>query len=425
MIAKEELGRRLKVARENAGFTQEEVAQRLEITRGALAQIEGGIRAPNSLHLARLAEIYGREVGDFLRGDFDESQQDALAVLFRADATLARDLSQAAVIRGYANLCREYTTLEALLGLDHDRIYPVVYKVPPPRTRWEAIRQGERLAELERSRLSLGDGPIRDMVEVQEPQGIHVLEVSLPNHISSLFLNDRRYGLSIIVNADHHARRQRFSYAHEYCHVLADRDHASLVSKAENRQDLVEVRANAFAAAFLMPADGVRAWLRAIGKGEASRSTLQVFDEAFDEVGAVVGQKRADAHSQDLQVYDVARLAHHFGVSYETALYRLLNLKIISDEELRRFKEQQELANHLRQLLEPEPPQGPQRARAFAHRFLFLALEAYRREAISRGKLRELCDLLRDITPDQLDDLILSLEERMEHGPEPIYIPGE
>jgi Zn-dependent peptidase ImmA (M78 family) len=37
---------------------------------------------------------------------------------------------------------------------------------------------------------------------------------------------------------------------------LVDRDRSGAISRAENRADLLEVRANAFAADFLMPADG-------------------------------------------------------------------------------------------------------------------------------------------------------------------------
>jgi len=419
-ITKEELGRRLKIARENAGLTQEEVAQELGLSRGALAQLEGGMRPPNSLQLAKLAELYGREVGDFLKADFEETQRDALAALFRADPQLAEDRARAKAVRECAALCREYTNLEVLLGLDKDRMYPAAYDAPPPRSRWEAIRQGERLAELERGRLKLGDGPIRDMAELLEPQGLRLVEISLPENISGLFLNDPQHGLSIIINADHHVRRRLFSYAHEYCHVLVDRDRTSLVSKAENREELVEVRANAFAAAFLMPEEGIRAFVRAMGKGEPSRSVLQ----AYDEAQAVAGQKRVEAASQDLQVYDVVHLAHHFGVSYETALYRLLNLKLLSEEEHQRLVEQRELANTLRRYLGPELQETPRERRAFHHRFLFLALEAFRREAISHGKLKELCALAH-VSPREIDDLIAVIEGEATPGrrERAVYIP--
>src|SRR5688500_11589862 len=127
---KEELGRRLKIARENTRLTQEEMAQALGVSRGALAQLEGGMRPPNSLQLAKLAELYGREVGDFLKDDFQAGQQDALTALVRADTQLADDRVRAQAVRECAALCREYTDLEALLGLDKDRIFPVAYDAP-------------------------------------------------------------------------------------------------------------------------------------------------------------------------------------------------------------------------------------------------------------------------------------------------------
>ena len=52
----------------------------------------------------------------------------------------------------------------------------------------------------------------------------------------------------------------------------------------------------------------------------------------------------------------------------------------------------------------PEPDDSIVR-NEFHHRFLGLALEAYRREEISRGKLRELAAMV-DLTADDLDRLL-------------------
>jgi len=407
-ITAQELGRRLKVARESVGLTQEEAATHVEVTRASVTQIEAGMRAPNSLHLVRLAELYRREVGDLLAQDFDEAKRDALAVLFRADAQIANDPVRAQAVQEYARLCREYTNLESLLNLNKDHLFPVAYDVPLPGNRWEAIRQGERVAELERARLKLGDGPIRNVEDVLEAQGLRVAELSLPENISGFFLNDARFGLSIVVNVNHHPRRRAFSYAHEYCHVLADRDRTSLVSKSENREDLPEVRANAFSAAFLMPEEGVSELVRAMGKGELSRSVLQ----AFDEGKAVSGQRRVPAFSQDFQLYDVIHLAHHFCVSYEMTLYRLLNLKLISDEQQKQLAEQRDLANTIRDRLWPESEGAGQRSE-FRHRLFFLALEAYRREAISRRKVKELATLAQ-LAGDELEELLAPIDRQPE-----------
>ena len=69
-------------------------------------------------------------------------------------------------------------------------------------------------------------------------------------------------GLGILVNAAHSRARKRFSYAHEFAHALMDREAEITVSSAENASQLIEKRANAFAAAFLMPRGGIAEALR-------------------------------------------------------------------------------------------------------------------------------------------------------------------
>jgi Zn-dependent peptidase ImmA (M78 family)/transcriptional regulator with XRE-family HTH domain len=411
-LDREELGRRLKKAREAAGLTQEDVADQLGISRGALAQFETGAKAPNSLHLVRLAETYRRELGELLAEEFDEAGRDPLTALFRADLQLASDRDRASAVAECVKLCREYTNLETLLGMDQDRVYDVNYNTPLMRTRWDAIRQGERLAELERARLRLGEDPLTNLAEILEAQGVRFIELSLSDAISGLFLSDTRYGPSIIVNEEHSPPRRRFSCAHEYCHVLVDRGRGGLVSRAENREELFEVRANAFAAAFLMPEGGVRAFVRRLGKGEQSRSQLR----AYDQTAVVEGQRRREAHSQDIQVYDVAHLAHHFGVSYETAVYRLLNLKLVTEEELAGLAQQKEAAASIMRFLGVEPDAKAPGHKPFRHQLVLLAVEALRREVISRAKLRELCDLAQ-VEPGEFSALLATVEREPETGP--------
>lgn len=410
-ISKEELGRRLKVAREAVGLNQEDVAIRLGVSRGALAQFESGAKAPNSLHLVRLAEIYRRELGELLAEQFAEARRDPLTALFRADLQLATDRERASAVAECVKLCREYTNLETLLGIDQDRVYDVNYNTPLMRTRWDAIRQGERLAELERARLSLGEDPLTNLAEILEAQGVRFIEMPLSDAISGLFLSDARYGPSIIVNQEHSPPRRRFSCAHEYCHVLVDRDRGGLVSRVENREELFEVRANAFAAAFLMPEGGVRAFVRRLGKGEQSRSQLR----AYDETAVVEGQRRREAHSQDIQTYDVAHLAHHFGVSYETSLYRLLNLKLVTEEERAGLAQQKEAAAGIMRFLGVEPDAKAPGHKPFRHQLVLLAIEALRREVISRAKLKELCDLAQ-VQPGESKALVAMLKQEPEPG---------
>jgi hypothetical protein len=57
---------------------------------------------------------------------------------------------------------------------------------------------------------------------------------------------------------------------------------------------------------------------------------------------------------------------------------------------------------------------------------LFLALEAFRREAISRSKLKELCALAH-VDPQEIEDLIAAIEDeaKPDRKERAVYIPKE
>ena len=81
-----------------------------------------------------------------------------------------------------------------------------------------------------------------------------------------------------------------------------------LISRTTDRSNLIEVRANSFAANFLMPEEGVAQVLAALGKGAPSR----VYTEVFDEAGVLPVDSRTEPGTQAIQLYDVVQLAHYF-----------------------------------------------------------------------------------------------------------------
>jgi Zn-dependent peptidase ImmA (M78 family) len=248
--------------------------------------------------------------------------------------------------------------------------------------------------------------------------------VELPTDVSGLTISDGQVGLFIVANAIHHVWRRRFSFAHEYCHVLMDRERSGLISRSSRKNDLAEIRANSFAAAFLMPREGVRQFVAALGKGRPSRGYANVFDDAE----AVPVEGRSEPHSQDLQLYDVVQIAHHFGVSRGSALYRLQNVRLITADELDRLRAEDDAGRgkELAALLELPDPDHQAVRNEFRHRFIGLALEAYRRRLITRGKLRQLGAMvgLAETAVDRLVDRAgLDGDQANEDEP-PVMLPG-
>ena len=404
----EELGRRLRVAREARGLSQQAVADSLDLPRTAITQMEAGNRSVSTLELAKLAELYLRPVSVFFQETAPDEDEDVLVALYRAAPGLDSDPATHDEVARCVSLCRQGVALERVLGRS-PRSGPPNYEARLPRSSWEAVTQGEQTAVEERQRLGIGNAPIADVSELIASQGIWASGVSLPNDMSGVFLRHRSIGFAILVNASHPRGRKRFSYAHEYAHALLDRDRNIAISSAENSSEMVERRANAFAAAFLMPRNGVYAALRGLDKGLRSRQEQTVFDVASG--GHMDAEFRSPARSQRINYKDVTMLAHRFGVSYQAALYRLKSLRHISLAESRELLDQEEFGRQLLRELSMLGDVEETDARQYPDRELrieiaHLAIEAYRRDEISRGRVLELSRAL-----DMKGDVLLRLAE--------------
>lgn len=401
-VNREELGRRLKEAREACGLIQENVGRQFNLSRSTIAQMELGNRAVTSLELDRLAFLYGKDIRDFLSEEVVEG--DVITVLFRAHPELRNEEPMMDALRRTLAIGRELSGLEELLEVERDVLVPAVYPMKAPKTRWEAIQQGTGVASEERRRIDLGDDPIQDIAEVMESGGVRTGEVPLSEDISGLTVVSPDIGILVAVNEEHPQIRRRFSFAHEYAHVLIDRDRPT-VSRTSEREDLREVRANAFAAAFLMPEEGVRRYVGGLGKGRQSRVTADLYDGE----GVLRVQHRTKPGTQDLQIYDLVQLAHHFGVSEIATLYRARNMNppLVTEAEFERLKliVESGRSREIRSGLGLPEPEEYWRRRKFRHRFLALGLEAYRRDRISRSKLIEIASLV-DLPTDAIKRLI-------------------
>lgn len=389
-VTREELGRRIRLARESCGLTQEQLGAATELSRLAISQIEVGSRSVSSIELDRISYVVGKDIRSFLS---DTADDDALVALFRKNTQLAEHDQLLSALQGCVALGREAANLERLLGVD--RLHAGTrYELPTPKSKWEAIQQGKRVATEERNRLRLPAGPLHDLANELDKQGVRVGAVKLPSNICGITLCDRTLGVFVVINEDDPALRRRFSLAHEYGHVVMDQNRSGGISRLDDdRNDLLEVRANSFAAEFLMPSDDVIRFMKNLGKGMDSRSQAL----AFNEAGAVFAEQRTDAGSQDIQIYDIALLAHHFGVSRVAALYHILNLKLIDKSDLLRLKAQEDngtgrsIAEFLAII---NPLNSDDTTLEFRRRFLALALEASRLEKISDGKFIELASMV-------------------------------
>src|SRR4030081_3404564 len=214
---------RLRLAREEAGLTQQQVADWLGLRRPGVVEIESGRRALKSDELAKLAALYGRSLSWLARGE--SAPRDLVAAaLFRAgeraDPMLRREAGS------MAKRCHLLTQVEAGLALPRPPTQPPRYtdeEVLVDRTR--AYEHGRVVAYQERNRLGLGlTSPLRDPWGVVEGAGLNVLPLRLgrEHHVDGIFtrLHDGR--ACVGVNVDKWVFRQVFTVVHEYAHALMD-----------------------------------------------------------------------------------------------------------------------------------------------------------------------------------------------------------
>lgn len=104
----DELGARLRRARDGCGVSQEIAAAELGLSRAALSQIENGVRSLTGLDLDRVAFLYGRDVGEFFDDEFTPDD-----VVDGVRPSLGLDGGERRCIA----VSRQIASLEQLLGI--------------------------------------------------------------------------------------------------------------------------------------------------------------------------------------------------------------------------------------------------------------------------------------------------------------------
>ena len=188
-ISPEEIGQRLRWARESRQITQETAGAALDLQRSAISLMESGQRQVSTLELTRLADLYGRPVERFVNPNSPLEKEDPVVALFRAEPGLQSETVQEQA-RRCLRLLREGASLRRLTGSSAAVSLPR-YELPSPRSVGQAMAQGQRVAEQERRRLDLGNAPVKVPATLAR-QNIWTAALPLPDEISGLFLSSPR-----------------------------------------------------------------------------------------------------------------------------------------------------------------------------------------------------------------------------------------
>jgi Zn-dependent peptidase ImmA (M78 family)/DNA-binding XRE family transcriptional regulator len=349
------LGTELQEARKKRGLTQEAVAQRLDIARTTLTAIEKGERRIKPGELIKLAQVYGKQVSDFVR---PRPQIEPFSLQFRGPAYRTEETEQkiAPYVAVFEELCRDYLELEQITETPLIRRYPTEYEI----SGLPIDQAAESVATQERNRLDLGDGAIptmpvlRDVLE--QEVGLRIFFLELPHPFSAMYHYDQQLGGCIAINRAHPEERRRLSLVHDYGHFLVHRYRPEkLVEDQYQRKPESELFADAFALHFLMPASGLT--------------------RRFNDI------KRT---KEKVTVLDLCKLAHYYGVSVQALTLWLEEIRLLRMGTWDILKDRGFKVREAQQQLELRPL--PEQSGKVPKRYEYLALVALEKGLISEGQ---------------------------------------
>jgi Zn-dependent peptidase ImmA (M78 family)/DNA-binding XRE family transcriptional regulator len=365
-----EIGERLKLARENAKFTQASAADAIKVARTTIVAVEQGQRRVRMDELQKLATLYGTSANALLRR---EAVHLDMVPRFRKLPQSGSDAIENAA-RLLNDLVRAEVELENALGVTRTRNYPPERPILPGDVRAQAEQDAQEL----RDWLGLGPGPVLDIVSILDQLGIRVYVRRLDGKVSGLFAYDDVAGACILLNASHPAERFRQTGIHELSHFISARHQPEALMEDEKYSSREERYAGAFSPSFLAPARAVR--------------------QRFAEITA--GQSH-------LTRRHIILLAHAFCISREAMVRRLEDLSLAKNGTWDWFQKNGGITDEqARQVLGELPDRGLHAAEAqglVPPRLALLAREAWKRGFYSEGQLARLLQLDRHEMREVLD----------------------
>jgi len=239
---------RLRAAREARSMSGASLAELAGVTRAAISQYERGEQTPSPMVLQRIADAVNLPQQHFLASIHSVESpvfyRSFASALKRSRLRAERRLEWLQEIVNYLSASIEFPAINLpdfstsnVLGLNGDEIEDIATKV---RRHW-----------------GLGDGPIPHMVRLAENNGVITARQFLDSdHLDafSYWPDQGKHPLVVLSSDKECAVRSRYDLAHEIGHLVLHRHirASQLTSKSDFKK--LELQANRFAGAFLLPA---------------------------------------------------------------------------------------------------------------------------------------------------------------------------
>lgn len=384
-LSAQEIGRRLRIARENAGIRQDEAAQIIGMSRPTLVSIEKGVRRVRIQEIQMLTRHYGVSVNTLLRR---EAVHTDLMPRFRKLRETENAHTTEAILL-FNDLIKADVEMENILGIQRRKNYPQARGI----NEGDVVTLAEKHAKELRDWLGLGPGPIADIFSVIElGLGIRLYQrrLSSRSRVAGLFTYDESVGACILLNANHPLPRRIQSAAHELGHFYGTRQTPEVLEDDEKFLSRDERYANAFGRAFITPAES--------------------FSESFRQLKEITGKVTRRL---------IILLAQQYNISRQACCLRLEELGLVKKGTWAWFENNGGITDeHVREVLKemtdrPDPAKNDA-DRPISHRLSLMAHAAWKRGLMSEGQLAELLKVSRVELRGLVDQI--ELEERETDG---------
>jgi len=380
-LSAQEIGRRLRIARENADIRQDDAAQVIGMSRPTLVSIEKGVRRVRIQEIQMLAHRYGVSVNALLRR---EAVHTDLMPRFRK-LRETEDMHTAEAVQLFNDLIKADVEMENLLGIQRRRNYPQERGINDG----DVVALAAKHARELRDWLGLGPGPIADIFSIIElGLGIRLYQRRLSSSlkVAGLFAYDESVGACILLNANHPLARRIQSAAHEIGHFYGTRQTPEVLEEDEKFMSRDERYANAFGRAFVTPAES--------------------FSESFRQLKEITGKITRRL---------IILLAQQYNISRQACALRLEELGLAKKGTWAWFENNGGITDeHVREVLGDMMVRSDSAKkdadRLISHRMSLMAHAAWKRELMSEGQLADLLKVGRVGLRGIIDQI--ELEER-------------
>lgn len=240
---KNEFGNKLSIARNMAGYSMQELADRVNLSKQSISKYEAGLINPDSTVLIKLAEALGVQL-DFFTDEVGPNSIELKGIKHREKHRLSD--SEFSVIK---KLTVQY--ISRLIELELLATDQKSFVNPVSDLSIESTKDAEKAAKTLRKKWGLGEQPIRNVVLLLEEKGIKVYCVKHNTSFQGFSAWANKVPVIVLNSTVEEKTRIRFSAIHELGHLLLN------ISNDISDDGLIEAICDAFAGEVLFPSSMV------------------------------------------------------------------------------------------------------------------------------------------------------------------------